>query len=111
MSLRIEVSDLAAEDITLQLAWYLRHADADVANRYEAALKATFDNLSTNPGLGRPRRFAHPELAGLHSLTAEQPFDRFVVFYRADGRVLTVVRVIHGMRDLPRRLLDPPGEE
>lgn len=111
MSLQIEVSDLAVEDVTLQFAWYLRHADVDVANGYQAALKATFEKIARSPGLGRLRRFAHPELTGLHSITAGRPFDRFVVYYRADSRVLSIERVIHGMRDLPRRLLDPPGEE
>jgi hypothetical protein len=28
-----------------------------------------------------------------------------------DIRLQTVFRVLHGMRDLPRRLIDPPGAE
>jgi toxin ParE1/3/4 len=85
--------------------------DADVAGRYEVALRVTFDRIARNPSSGRHRHFPHEELAGLRSIAAERPFNRFLVFYRSDEKVLTVERVIHGMRDLPRRLLDPPDTD
>ena len=108
MSLRLDVSAIAMEDIALQMAWYLRHADESIAARYEKALRASFQRIAAAPSLGRVRRFSHVELAGLRSFVVERPFDRFVFFYRADDSSVIIERVMHGMRDLPRRLLEPP---
>jgi plasmid stabilization system protein ParE len=40
-----------------------------------------------------------------------RPFQKHVLFYEVmDGEVV-MRRVLHGHRDLPRRLLEPPGAE
>ena len=39
------------------------------------------------------------------------PFDRHLIYYRISGEELVAFRVVSGARDLPRRLLDPPGTE
>jgi plasmid stabilization system protein ParE len=39
------------------------------------------------------------------------PFRVHLIFYRVEGECLVVFRVMHGMRDLPRRLIEPPGSE
>jgi plasmid stabilization system protein ParE len=31
-----------------------------------------------------------------------------LIFYRNNGDALSIERVMHGARDLPRRLLEPP---
>jgi hypothetical protein len=38
----------------------------------------------------------------------EAPFHNLLIFYRHDGKVLSVERLMHGSRDLPRRLVEPP---
>jgi len=39
----------------------------------------------------------------------EKPFHRHLLYYRISGEELVAFRVVPGERDLPRRLLDPPG--
>jgi toxin ParE1/3/4 len=90
-------------------AWYLEKADAEVARRFQRALDNSLVKLSTLPDLGRPRHFSHPKLQGLRSFLVEHPFEKLLIFYRANEEVLDAVRLMHGARNLPRRLLDPPG--
>lgn len=59
----------------------------------------------------RPARFAAPVLRNLRLYPAERPFDNYLIFYRHDEATLYVERVIHGARDLPRRLTQPPEAE
>ena len=53
----------------------------------------------------------HPKLTGLRRIPLDAPFGRFLVFYRVTADEVRAARLLHGMRDLPRRLLDPPGSE
>ena len=111
MSLQLEISDAAKEDIALQMAWYEVKADKHLALRYEQALRASFQILLINPNAGRPRHFRPRTLEGIKSLSATTPFDKHLIFYRTESGVLKITRVLHGMRDLPRRLLETPSSE
>jgi len=104
----ILLSAAAAEDIALQMSWYELRADEAVAARYELALKETFLIIAKNPRLGRIMPFEAAELAGIRRFPASAPFHWHLVFYRADDSALDIERVLHGVRDLPRRLLEPP---
>ena len=71
-------------------------------------MEATLKKLAITPGLGR-RRFARwPELAGIRSFRVQRPFHRLLIFYRCDSSALFAERLIHGARDLPRRLRESP---
>ena len=96
-------------DFELQAEWYVREADEEVARRYLQALDATLQLLGVQPALGRTRHFRHPQLKGIRSFRVSPPFDRHLIFYRFDRSTLYAERVVHGMRDLPRRLLEPPA--
>ena len=111
MSLGLQKADAFLEDFTLQALWYVREAGDDVARRFQQAVDSTLSLLCKEPGLGHVRRFRHPKLQGLRSFPVERPFQRFVVFYRADEARMQVVRLMDGARDLPRRLAEPPGSE
>ena len=108
MSLPVTISTRAETDLTLQYEWYLEHADVEVAERFLAGFDATVGKLARQPGLGRARRFRARELAGIRSFPVSDRFGVLLVWYRTDGCRLTIERVIHGARDLPRRLLEPP---
>jgi toxin ParE1/3/4 len=45
----------------------------------------------------------------LHSFRVEPPFNVHLIFYRVVDDALFAERLMHGARDLPRRLLEPPG--
>ena len=109
MSLEISISARAEQDMTLQYRWYLENADEQIAERYLLAVHETIQTVAGKPDLGRPRHFTAPELACIRSIPVRKPFGRHLLFYW-DGNILRIERVMHGARDLPRRLLEEPGQ-
>ncbi|MCI0540794.1 MAG: hypothetical protein L0Z50_36810 [Verrucomicrobiales bacterium] len=57
MSLELEKAKDFREDFALQTLWYVREAREDVAQDFQQAVDATLRLLSTQPELGRARRF------------------------------------------------------
>lgn len=104
-------SEETIRDLDLQYEWYAENAGADVAERYLAAMEKTRLSLCQQPDLGRICHFRSRKLAKLRCSRMEGAFGKHLIFYRLHDDTLYVFRVIHGMRDLPRRLLDPPGAE
>lgn len=97
-----------SDDFDLQYRWYLENAGESVAARYLAAVLATLRDLLLQPGLGRRRNFRHPALQPLHSFRVQPPFRDHLIFYRYTERELFIERLMHGKRDLSRRLATPP---
>jgi toxin ParE1/3/4 len=95
-----------AEDYAKQFDWYVTEGGRDVAIRFQEAVKDTINRIENEPTLGRKRRFRHPHLAGLRSIVVTKPFDRILIFYRFDPQQLDIWRMMHGARDLGRRLLE-----
>src|SRR5262245_24244543 len=111
MSLRVSISGRAEADLTHQYRWYLENSTLEVAERFLDAFDATTIKLARQPDLGRRLKFRAPELAGLQSFPVVGRFGVHLVFYRVASHTLSIERVMHGARDLPRRLLEPPGGE
>ena len=109
MSLRVRRSEWFIGDLEHYAAWYDRAAGWDLAGRYLQAVAATLARLAERPALGHAIVFDAPELAGMRCLTVERPFQKHLIFYRFDEAMLSAERVVHGARDLPRRLLQAPG--
>jgi len=103
-------SGRAEADLTHQYRWYLDNASVEVAERFLAAFDATMERLLQMPTLGRQRRFRAVELRGVRSLQIEGRYRAHLIFYRITGKVVSVERVMHGARDLGRRLLEPPAD-
>jgi toxin ParE1/3/4 len=82
-----------------------------VAERYLDAVWSTLRLLASQPELGRLGKFRQPALKNLRSFRVVSPFQVHLVFYRHDSVELSVERVMHGARDLPSRLIEPPGSE
>jgi plasmid stabilization system protein ParE len=109
VSLGLQKADAFREDFTMQALWYVRQAGDEVARRFQKAVDSTLSLLCEQPGIGRIRRFRHPKLQGLRSFPLKRPFHRLLIFYRANKLTLQAVRLMHGARDLPRRLAELPG--
>lgn len=107
MSLPITIALRAEQDMALQYGWYQENADAEVAERFLRAIDQTIHRLASYPDLGLRRHFQSPELAGIRSFQAARPFGKHLIFYQT-GNQLSIERVMHGARDLPRRLLEDP---
>ena len=109
MSLAIERATFFVADFEIQFDWYVEKAGAEVAWRFQSALDDSLRKLSNRPDLGRIRHFRNPKLGGLRSYRVERPFKKLLIFYRVEADCLQAVRLMHGARDLPRRLSQPPG--
>jgi toxin ParE1/3/4 len=101
----IRQSDCFWEELLKQIDWYREKASPEVAEGYVNAVEATLQALARDPGLGRPRFLNWPKLVGLRSWRVDRPYHRHLVFYRFDEETLFAERIIHGARDLPRRLI------
>lgn len=91
-------------DVEELFVWYLEKADEATALAFKESLKATIEILSARPFKGRPYPTRDPRLRNLRLVQVEAPFQKILVFYSASETELELVRLIHGARDLPRRL-------
>jgi plasmid stabilization system protein ParE len=108
MSRAIQKARDFTADFESLFAWYVDKGGADVAWRFQTALDKSLTKLSIRPDLGRLRHFRHPTLRGLRSFPVESPFENILIFYRATDEALDAVRLMHGARNLPRRLGEAP---
>jgi toxin ParE1/3/4 len=108
MMLRLERSQYYWTDLEQRVDWYRDHAGPEIAERFVSAAQSTLTALCRTPGLGRRRFENRPQLCGVRSFRVERPFHRHLIFYRFDATSLFAERLIHGARDLPRRLIDHP---
>jgi len=111
MMLALSTSPYFTSDFELQIAWYVEHAGEDVARRYSESVVHTVGRLCGNPGLGARCEFKHPKLNTLRFCQVVRPFQKHLIFYRYDDKNLFAERVMHGSRDLPNRLLEPPAAD
>ena len=82
----------------------------ELAVRFVSAVESTVKTLAQNPQLGRrpyPKDF---DLAEVHSVLVGRPFQKHLLFYRFTTESLVLERLIHGARDLPRRLRQSQDE-
>jgi toxin ParE1/3/4 len=96
-------------DFRQQYFWYLEKAGEEVAERFLTAAENTLRALTIRPDLGHKRKFRHPGLVGMYSFPVESPFQKILIFYRYTAIELSAERLMHGARDLPKRLVEPPG--
>ncbi len=109
--MNVRKSDYFIADVELQYQWYAQHAGWDVAERYLSAIAGTCALLERQPLLGPIAGLTHPRLEGWRFFVVLRPFDRHLMFYEIAGDDLILRRAMHGHRDLPQRLLQPPEEE
>jgi toxin ParE1/3/4 len=94
-------SEQAEQDVADILA-YLGERNPDAADRLAEAIDARCARIANFPEIGRSRDDLAP---GLRSVV----IDRYVLFYRASEEAISMVRVLHGARDIDRimRASDP----
>jgi toxin ParE1/3/4 len=90
--------------LDLKSHWrYIANDNVQAADRLLEAAEETFKFLARNPGTGSERNFR--KLIGVRSFGIHD-FRNYLVFYQRRGNAVVIVRVLHGMRDLPR-LFEP----
>jgi toxin ParE1/3/4 len=95
---RVVVSDLAKRDVRRILSDLNEKAGYRVAANYAAEFKNTYRRLADFPASGPPR----PELGAHARIAIILPY--IVIYDYRDGGV-TVLRVLHGKRNITRDLL------
>jgi toxin ParE1/3/4 len=110
MIYRAGIASRAEADLTHQYQWHVENAGLEIADRFLSAFDKTVGKLALQPQLGRMRRFRARELANIRSFPVGGRFGVHLIFYRAEDTRLTIERVMHGARNLPRRLTEPPGD-
>ena len=106
MKLLLYRAEVFNADFNQQYCWYLAAAGEDLAGCFVTAVENALQLLLTQPDMGQRRNFRHPALAGIRSLRVEPPFQKNLIFYRHTASELSVERLMHGARDLPRRLTE-----
>jgi plasmid stabilization system protein ParE len=107
MNLTIEKTPQYHADVAQQFGWYFDEAGEELAWRFFHATDQTLCKPARQPELGRRRKFRQPVLHDLRSFQVEQPFQKILVFCRVTGNSLEVWRLMHGARNLSRRLVEP----
>jgi len=98
-------------DVNLRVAWYAEKSGPRLADRFVTAVEATVRKLKANPNRGRRPFPKDPDLLELYSVLVEHPFEKHILYYRFTVDTLILERLIHGARDLPRRLLEAPDNQ
>src|SRR3954464_4316499 len=89
----------AAERDIDRIAAFIARDSPDSAARFLPSVRATAESLLDFSQRGRTRPFRRSALSRTRSL-AVRGFPRHLIFYRAAGDILRVVRVLPGVIDL-----------
>ena len=95
-------------DVERQFEWYAVNASWEIAERYLDAVEAACRLLGQHPQLGPRAGFSHPRLRDWRFIVVFRPFQKHILFYEIQGNDVLLRRAMHGHRDLPRRLVEPP---
>jgi plasmid stabilization system protein ParE len=105
----VRKTDDFVTDVEHQYEWYGLNAGWEIAGRYLNSIEATCRLLGQYPLLGPRGGFNHPRLREWRFFVVFRPFNKHVVFYEVTGEDVVMRRVLHGHRNLPQRLLEPPA--
>ena len=109
--MKVHKSSEFIADVEQQFEWYAVNAGWEIAERYLAAVQATCQFLGQYPNVGPRVGFNHPSLQYLRFFVVFRPFKKHVLFYEVTDKNVVMRRAMHGSRNLPGRLLDPPRTE
>lgn len=99
MTLRILITPKANLDLD-DLCDYIAQNNPDAALRFFDATRQTIATLAQTPGVGSLYLVDNPRLANLRKCGV-RGVEKYLIFYLASEELLTVVRIIHGSRDIP----------
>jgi toxin ParE1/3/4 len=100
--IRLITTPRAQRDID-EHALFIARENLDAGLRFLDAIDRARTELARHPEIGAPRRFDSPTLSSLRVWPIPR-FEHWLIFYRVDDSKLTVIRVLHGARDIPNIL-------
>jgi toxin ParE1/3/4 len=105
---KLVIQPAARSDILKQMEYYADIGHADVAGRFLVNIRQSIEELSLSPNAGAPKYFARDELVGMRSW-ATKGFEDIRIYYLTDQDAVSIVRILHGRRDIESIFDD--GEE
>ena len=102
----IVLREQARRDVDEAVEHYLAEARAAVALAFIEGLEEAFGRVGEHPASGSPRYARELDLPGLRSWVV-RGFP-YLVFYVEREADIDVWRVLHGARDIPAWLREPP---
>jgi len=91
----------ARNDLAMIYRWYHSQGGVELAERFLQAAGHAFQEIARNPEIGRRRSLQSRRLGEVRSLAVSKPFSVYLAFYRREPDEVLILRVLHGMRDLP----------
>lgn len=99
MKFRLHVSPAADRDVD-ELAAYIARDSIEQAIHFLEAADVTYRMILKDPTCWPVYEFDNPLLARIRKRSIIK-FPNQLVFYRVDVDIVTILRVLHGARDLP----------
>jgi toxin ParE1/3/4 len=96
---RIHVQPAADRDLDDQAGYLAVEAGLETAMRFYDAASTTFEHIARMPGIGEKRESPNPRLIGLRVWRIEG-FKNHLIFYLTSDEGISIVRVLHGARDI-----------
>lgn len=93
----------ARRDLLGYFAYLEEQAGIDVAHRFLTAVTETAETLARMPKMGPVCGFQRPSLRRVRRWPV-RGFERWLIFYLAKRDGISIVRVIHGSRDIEREM-------
>ena len=110
-SMRFSLRILPAADADLdEAALYIARDSEEQALRLYDSADATFRLIREHPERWPVYELDHPRLRGIRRCSIVG-FRNHLVFYRIDGAVVEVIRILHGARDIMAILSDRVGDD
>jgi toxin ParE1/3/4 len=95
-------------DLEAGVAYLAAEASPETASRWLEKILATVRRVENQPDLGRLRRDLSPP--GIRSLIVRR-YPRYLLFYLWHEDTIEILRIKHGMTDLPRLFGGKPLSE
>jgi toxin ParE1/3/4 len=89
----------AERDLIEHFAYIARDKTAP-AERFLRVAEESFNRLADMPGIGRKWESSQPHLAGIRVYPMPSGFRSYLIFYRLTDKVVEILCVLHGARDL-----------
>lgn len=102
-SLILKITPTAERDLA-EIWTYIAADDPRAATRFVQQVEDKFEPLCEFPGAGSPRDHL---AAGLRAV----PYKSYVIYYVHTDTDVTIVRVVHGARDLNAMQFDAPSSD
>ena len=94
MKPKFHVSDRAEIDL-LEIWLYIAGGSVRAANRFTKKLTDRFPLLAQFPGLGQERDDLRKRMRSF-------PVGNYIIFYQPEADGISIVRILHGARDIGR---------